>query len=340
MAKQAILFFQAGLSMPLPLGPCYPPSMTSRRPGIPLFGLNRFDNRSVAHFAADVRRAEELGWDAAFQNDSALLRRDPYVMLAAAAAATSQIRLGTLVVNPVTRHPAALANSAATVDELAPGRTLLGVGSGGEIGVRSLGLEPRRLRDFEAGVKLMKGLLAGESVDVGAARPAVMQIHRPVPVWVAAGGFRTHAMAGTCADGVFIRIGAAHTPVADALRQVHDGAERAGRDPSSVRVGLIIDTVLNDDATTALAMAQARASVAGGGDGLVSPGEASRFSLWGGPERIGEQAAEMVRTTGTDLEYVVFSPVPEPEWPEAAGSNGFTTRLAMEVLPALRRALA
>ena len=50
----------------------------------PRFGLNRFDARSVDAFAADVRRAEELGWDAALQPDSQLRRRDTYVLLAAA----------------------------------------------------------------------------------------------------------------------------------------------------------------------------------------------------------------------------------------------------------------
>ena len=47
---------------------------------LPRFGLNRFDARSVDAFAADVRRAETLGWDAAFQPDSQLRRRDTYVL--------------------------------------------------------------------------------------------------------------------------------------------------------------------------------------------------------------------------------------------------------------------
>ena len=54
----------------------------------PRFGLNRFDFRSVDAFAADVRRAETLGWDAVFLPDSQLRRRDTYVLLAAAARAT------------------------------------------------------------------------------------------------------------------------------------------------------------------------------------------------------------------------------------------------------------
>ena len=91
---------------------------------VPRFGLNRFDARSVDAFAADVRRAEGLGWDAAFQPDSQLRRRDTYVLMAAAARVTDRIILATLLSNPVNRHPTVTASSIATVDELAPGRTL------------------------------------------------------------------------------------------------------------------------------------------------------------------------------------------------------------------------
>src|SRR5205814_9524611 len=97
---------------------------------IPRFGLNRFDARSVDAFAADVQRAERLGWDAALQPDSQLRRRDTYVLLAAAARVTKRIMLGTLLANPINRHPSVTAGSIATIDELAPGRVLLGWGVG------------------------------------------------------------------------------------------------------------------------------------------------------------------------------------------------------------------
>jgi 5,10-methylenetetrahydromethanopterin reductase len=213
---------------------------------VPKFGLNRFDNRSVSAFAADVKRAESLGWDIAFQNDSALNRRDPYVMLAAAAASTDRILLAPLIVNPVTRHPAVLASSIATVDELAPGRTLLGLGSG-DNAVKQLGLRPAGVRDFEKGTRLIKGLLGGDPVEVGATRPALLQHHRPVPVWIAAGGPRTLRMAGAHADGVFIRVGTSARSIEAALQEIRAGAAGVGRDPATVGIGLIVDVVLVDD---------------------------------------------------------------------------------------------
>src|SRR5258707_5637763 len=97
---------------------------------LPRFGLNRFDSRSVDAFAADVRRAEQLGWDAALQPDSQLRRRDTYVLLAAAALVTERIALRPPLAHPVNRHPPVTASSIATVAQLAPGRGMLRLGSG------------------------------------------------------------------------------------------------------------------------------------------------------------------------------------------------------------------
>src|SRR5262249_30830695 len=171
---------------------------------VPRFGLNRFDARTVDAFAADVRRAEMLGWDAAFQPDSQLRRRDTYVVLAAPARVTERILLATLLSNPVNRHPTVTASSIATVDELAPGRTLLGWGVG-DTAVRLAGLKRARVSELEASTRLMRALLDGHAVDVGAREPARLPHHRPVPIWVAAGGPRTLRMARGGAGGGLIR---------------------------------------------------------------------------------------------------------------------------------------
>src|SRR5262249_20153044 len=173
---------------------------------IPRFGLNRFDARSVDAFAADARRAEALGWDAVLQPDSQLRRRDTYVLLAAAARATERVTLGPLLANPVNRHPTVTASSIATIGALAPGRVLAGWGVG-DTAVRLAGLKPARIAELEASTRLMRALLDGEAVEVGALRPARLPHHRPVPIWIAAGGPRTLRMAGGVADGVFIRVG-------------------------------------------------------------------------------------------------------------------------------------
>lgn len=226
---------------------------------VPRFGLNRFDARSVDAFAADVRRAETLGWDAALQPDSQLRRRDTYVLLAAAARATERITLGPLLANPVNWHPTVTASSIATIDDLAPGRTLLGWGVG-DTAVRLAGLRPARVKDLEAGTRLMRALLDGEAVDVGAARPARLPHHRPVPIWIAAGGPRTLRMAGGVADGVFIRVGTHPANLGAAVDAIRAGAVDAGRGPSAVRLGAVFHTVLVDDPERAMRMAKSIAA--------------------------------------------------------------------------------
>ncbi len=77
--------------------------------------------------AADrARRAEEAGWDGITFTDSQNLCPDPFVVFAVVAEGTERIQLATGVTNVHTRHPAALATAAATVNELAGGRFVLG----------------------------------------------------------------------------------------------------------------------------------------------------------------------------------------------------------------------
>jgi 5,10-methylenetetrahydromethanopterin reductase len=180
-------------------------------------------------------------------------------LLAAAARATERIMLGPLIANPVNRHPTVTASSIATIDELAPGRTLLAWGIG-DTAVRLAGLRPARVRELEAGTRLLRAMLDGEAVDVGAARPARLPHHRPVPVWIAAGGPRTLRMAGGVADGVFIRVGTHPANLATAVDAIRAGAAEAGRDPSTVRVGAVFHTVLVDEPGRALTMAKSIAA--------------------------------------------------------------------------------
>jgi 5,10-methylenetetrahydromethanopterin reductase len=327
-----------------------------------------------------VRRAETLGWDAALQPDSQLRRRDTYVLLAAAARATERIALGPLLANPVNRHPTVTASSIATVDELAPGRVLLGWGVG-DTAVRLAGLRPARVKELEAGTRLMRALLDGEAVEVGAARPARLPHHRPVPIWIAAGGPRTLRMAGGVGDGVFIRVGTHPANIATAVDAIRAGAVEAGRDPARVRLGAIFHTVLVDDPERALTMARSMAAgyyeyspALFGPPGLEWPGPdpealkrsrsvwpdfhhapdleasgravdflpvsaADAFSLRGAPAEVAGRLVDTLRAASASFDYVVLHPIPDPRWPDDP-ERGYTARVAREVLPLVRRALA
>src|SRR6185295_3181929 len=110
---------------------------------------------------------------------------------------------------------------------------------------------------LEASTRLMRALLDGGEVEVGAERPARLPHHRPVPIWIAAGGPRTLRMAGSVADGVFIRVGTHRANITRTVEAIRAGA---GRDPSSVRVGAIFHTVLVDDPARALLMGKSMAA--------------------------------------------------------------------------------
>jgi 5,10-methylenetetrahydromethanopterin reductase len=312
--------------------------------------LNRWDYSTPAAFAEDVRHAESLGWGHALLGANALRVWDPYVMLALAAQVTRDIRLSTFVDNAVVRHPAVLANSIASVDQVSDGRAELAVGVG-DTAVRFLGRSPQRVAELERSVLLMRELLRGASVDFGGRQPVRMRVARPVPVWIAAGGPKTLRAAGASADGVYIRVGRDPGNLRAALAHVHAGAEEAGRDPESVRIGLVLHTLTSTDPAAIRAMSR---SIAAGfyeystvlfdgaglewngpdihelhaqvwpdfhhADDLVAAGAlvdflpeaaARAFSCFGTPAEIAEQYVEAIEALGR-VDVVVPHPVPSP----------------------------
>ena len=80
--------------------------------------------------ANEVAAAEAMGYARVGIWDSPALFREPWVTLAAVAQHTHHIALGTWVTNPLSRHPVITASAAATLDDLAPGRVYLGIGTG------------------------------------------------------------------------------------------------------------------------------------------------------------------------------------------------------------------
>jgi 5,10-methylenetetrahydromethanopterin reductase len=121
-------------------------------------------------------------------------------------------------------------------------------------------LRPARVKELEDSTVLMRALLDGREVEVGAERPARLPHHRPVPIWIAAGGPRTLRMAGGVADGVFIRVGTHEANIRRSIELIRAGAKEAGRDPASVKLGAVFHTVFLDDAARALAMAKSMAA--------------------------------------------------------------------------------
>jgi 5,10-methylenetetrahydromethanopterin reductase len=185
-------------------------------------------------FEVMVRLAEESGLDHLWMTDSSLHTRNPYVHLALAARITTRMTLGTAVTNPQTRHPGIVAVNAATLEELAPERTILGIGAG-DRPLRALGLRPAHLAELRASIDAIRRLLAGEHVDSDGPGFRMADAHlrfatNPgIPVYISASGPKTLALAGEIADGVIFLGGLFADGVAYGLENIMRGAERAGR---------------------------------------------------------------------------------------------------------------
>ena len=226
---------------------------------IPKFGLNRHDQTSVSAYAKDIARAEKAGWDCAFLPDSPLRIRDNYVLLAAAAQSTTNITIGPLLTNPIIRKPFVTASSISTVAELAPNRTILGMGVG-DTAVRLAGLKPARVKELEEAVHVIKTLLSGAEINLGASIPSKLSHAQPVPVWVASAGPRTLEMAGASSDGVFIRVGTDKYNVSLAVEKIWEGARSVGKNPAAVKLAADFHVVLSDDSEAAMYMGKSIAA--------------------------------------------------------------------------------
>ncbi len=186
--------------------------------------------------AAEIRDAEALGFDRMGVWDSPALFRDPWMTLGAVARETSTIRLGTWVSNPVSRHPVVTASAIATLEDLAPGRTYLGIGSGGT-GVWHLGHPAARLADLKEYVSAVRALLAdGTTTYQGSECRLEWGRGVSVPIIMSAHGPRALRLAGEIADGVICGLGILPKVVSGCLDLISEGAESAGRTLADLEV--------------------------------------------------------------------------------------------------------
>ncbi len=185
-----------------------------------------------------VRYAEELGYDRAWVPDSQMIWSDCYAVMALAAQATRRIKIGTGVAIPGTRIAPVTAHSIATINQIAPGRVFLGIGTG-HTAMRVMGQHPMRIKDFREYLRVVRALLNGEAVEYtyGGRTREIQFLHRdlhfinleqPIPIYVAANGPKACEAAGAYGDGWITAVG---TPseVKGQLSLIGRGAREEGR---------------------------------------------------------------------------------------------------------------
>ena len=209
------------------------------------------------------RRSEELGYAGIWVADSHSIMRDAYSILSVLATQTQSLQLATGVTHTVTRHPAVLANSWATLQELSGGRAICGIGVG-ESAVHNLGLKPERLAVFEQKVTVMRALLKGEAIEYEGKDIQMPWSTAPVPIIMASSGPRSLQLAGRIADGVLFQVGSDPRLVQYALDNIRKGAEQVGRGLEDLKLYMRIATAVDDDREKARIEMKDYASVAAG----------------------------------------------------------------------------
>jgi 5,10-methylenetetrahydromethanopterin reductase len=211
------------------------------------FGLLMMPDAAAA--ATQARLAEAYGFSHYWVADSELMAADPYVALAAAALATKRVVLGAGVAIAGTRIAPATACAIASVGALAPGRVVLGLGTGNSAR-RAMGMPPYRISQLREHVRVVRGLLGGGEVDYreGGMNRAIRLFHQRlqlvntrdrIPIYVAGNAPRAIELAGEMGDG-FIT---SRTNTVEGWRETWAracaGAERAGRNPRELYTMLL-----------------------------------------------------------------------------------------------------
>lgn len=186
-----------------------------------------------------VRYAEQRGFEAVWQAESRLVR-DAIVPMAAYAAVTERLKVGSGVINNWTRNIGLLAATFLTLDDLAPNRIICGIGAWWDPLAKNVGIERRKpLLAMRETVELLRRLLRLERVTFHGEFHRVDGIEldvihgrrepRQVPIMIGATGLQMMELAGEIADGVVLNYCVPPEYNDDALEHIERGARQAGR---------------------------------------------------------------------------------------------------------------
>ena len=204
-----------------------------------------------------IAHAEHLGYDYCWVPDTQLLTSNPWAVLALAAQQTRSIRLGTGLAIAGLRLAPVVANSIATINRLAPGRTFLGLGTG-NTAMRTMGQRPMAVGAFGRYVGVVRALLDGKEVDYewrGVTHPIRFQNRHlghgdgPIPIHLGGFGPKAQALAGEVAEGLVTGVPRGGS-VAQALANVATGAARTSRDLAGFETYALMNLLLLEPGET------------------------------------------------------------------------------------------
>ena len=201
--------------------------------------------------------AEKRGFEAVWQAESRLVR-DAIVPMAAFAAVTERIKVGSGVINNWTRNIGLLAATFLTLDDLAPGRIICGIGAWWDPLAQNVGITRRKpLTAMRETVEVMRRLLAMENVTFHGEFHHVNGIEldvvhgrrepRDVPIYIGATGPKMTQLSGEIADGIVLNYCVPPDYNDLAMEQLAQGAKKAGRTLDEIdRPQLVVCSVDHD----------------------------------------------------------------------------------------------
>ena len=210
--------------------------------------------------------AEAKGFEAVWQAESRLVR-EATVPMAAFASVTKTLKVGSGVVDCWSRNPARLAATFSTLDDLAPGRVILGIGAWWDPLAQKVGISRAKpLRAMREIVTSVRALLNNETVTFngefvhldGVELDYVYQDRRPkdVPIYIGATGMQMMELTGEIADGVVLNYLVSPEYNQKAMEALTIGANRVGRSVDSIDRPQLVVCSVHEDRKTALDMAR------------------------------------------------------------------------------------
>ncbi len=206
-----------------------------------------------------ARLAEDLGYGTYWVPEDYFFR-GAFALASAIACSTQRMRVGLGVVNPYTRHPAVTAMELAALTEIAPERTVLGLGASVKYWVEhQMGIPyAKPTVAMRETIDVVRRLFRGESVTIDGkvvrATDAKFSFPSPqahVPIHLGVIGPKNLEMAGAIADGVLLSAMTSPQYVEFAVEQVRRGAERAGRQLDDFEVGALLFISVSENAREA-----------------------------------------------------------------------------------------
>ena len=204
---------------------------------------------SPADLLDECRKADEIGLGACFISERFNVK-EVASLTGAACAVSDRIGVATSVTNHNTRHPMVTAAWSTTLHRLSGGRFSLGIGRGFDMQFQAIGLQPTSMAQMEDFVGLLRRLWKGETIlghDGPAGKYGFLRLDErfdeDIPVMLAALGPKTMTWGGGVFDGVMLHTFFTDEALAQCVDRVRTGAEKAGKDPASVRVWAVMATL-------------------------------------------------------------------------------------------------